>query len=110
MTTPYERARAVLQTRLFLLDLYEGDASASVPADVRRNAETLLRHYPGSGDVAVIAELLPSTFALSRDLPTEPASERRYWWRVLSRAILFSVALGGGLYGLVRLAAHHSQQ
>jgi len=105
MTTPFERARAVLQTKSFLQDLYDGEASARVPADVRRGAETLLRHYPGSGDVAAIAELLPSTFAVARDSPPIE-SERRYWRRVLRRALLFSVAFCGMLCGWVWLAAH----
>ena len=105
MTTPYERARAVLQTRVFLQELCSEDSASRLPADVRHSAERLLRHYPGSGDVAVIAELLPSTFALARD-PPPIESERRYWRRMLSRALLFSVAFSGMLCGWVWLAVH----
>ena len=104
MTTPYERARAVLQTRVFLQELCSEDSASRLPADVQHSAERLLRHYPGSGDVAVIAELLPSTFALTRDLPPIE-SERQYWWRVLRRALLFSVAFSAMLCGWLWLVA-----
>jgi hypothetical protein len=66
MTTPYERARAVLQTRTFLEEPVKGFASARLPDDVRRAAETLLRHYPDAGQVAEMAELLPASFAVKR--------------------------------------------
>ena len=43
MTTVYERTRSVVQTREFLqvLSKYK-----SLPESIRRQAETLLRHYP----------------------------------------------------------------
>ncbi len=43
MTTVYERTRSVVQTREFLQVLSK---DKSLPESIRRQAETLLRHYP----------------------------------------------------------------
>lgn len=96
MTTPHERARAVLKTRLFLLRLSDDQ---DVLEAVRFEAEALLRHYPDSGHMAVMAELLPSAFEVRREQPPTEY-ERRYLWRVFSRGLLFSIALSASLYGL----------
>jgi hypothetical protein len=79
-----------------------------LPDAVRRHAEALLRHYPGSGDVAAMAELLPSVLEV-RGEPTPTAYGKAYWWRVLSRGLLFSLAVPGVLYLVMWLAVryHH---
>jgi hypothetical protein len=49
MTMPNERTRAVLRTREFLQRLaspYVEDGIKKVPAEVRKEALRLLRHYP----------------------------------------------------------------
>ncbi|MEY2116228.1 MULTISPECIES: BPSL0761 family protein [Rhodanobacter] len=48
MTLPYERSRAVIETRQFLKELL---TNARVPASVRGEARNLLRHYPGGNEV-----------------------------------------------------------
>lgn len=48
MTIPNERARAVLQTKEFLLDLQNATKSSGVPESVRKEAHRLLRHYPSA--------------------------------------------------------------
>ncbi len=48
MTLPYERTRAVIETREFLRLLL---GNRRVPASVRSEAKWLLRHYPSSNEV-----------------------------------------------------------
>lgn len=43
MTMPNERTRAVIQTGEFLLEL---SRDSSLPERIRRDAKSLLRHYP----------------------------------------------------------------
>jgi len=62
MTMPDERTRAVLQTRAFLLELMDSEASPGLPDSVRREARALLRHFPGSGDLLLAHHALPERF------------------------------------------------
>ncbi|QIB49589.1 BPSL0761 family protein [Pseudomonas sp. OIL-1] len=64
MTLPYERTRAVLQTREFLRSLVQNPA---LPHDIRDNAKSLLRHYPESHHLAVVAGIHAKLSALSLD-------------------------------------------
>lgn len=48
MTLPYERTRAIVETRDFLTHLL---GNRRVPASVRNEARWLLRHYPSASDV-----------------------------------------------------------
>lgn len=48
MTLPHERTWAVVETRRFLAALL---TNRRVPASVRAQAHTLLRHYPVASDV-----------------------------------------------------------
>jgi hypothetical protein len=59
MTTPRERTLAVLQARKFLRQL---GARTDVPEDVRREADRLLRHYPGSVHIGYAAVSWPMHF------------------------------------------------
>lgn len=45
MTMPFERTRAVLQTRDFLQWVMSADATAETFTQAKREARTLLRHY-----------------------------------------------------------------
>jgi hypothetical protein len=103
MTTPHERARAVLKTKLFLLRLSDDQDVAEA---VRCEAQALLRHYPSGHDVAVMAELMPAAFEV-RDEQAVAGDEWAYWVQVLTRALLASIAFGAGLWGLILLAAHY---
>lgn len=60
MTTPDERTRTVIRTRRFLQALATGQRPA--PAEVRAEAETLLRHFPADMDLSLSASALPSVW------------------------------------------------
>lgn len=62
MTTPDERTRAVLKTREFLIALANSARTSDVPEAVRQRAETLLRHYPGTGDMSLAHGAIPNWF------------------------------------------------
>lgn len=63
MTMPHERARAVLQTREFLQELSVTKKS-NIPAEIRLEAERLLRHYPNVIDMEITAKVFPALWAL----------------------------------------------
>lgn len=48
MTLPYERTRAVVQTREFLVELSRNTDLAEA---IRNEAKRLLRHFPSKADV-----------------------------------------------------------
>jgi hypothetical protein len=48
MTLPYERSRAVVETKEFLTLLL---GNLRVPASVRSEAKRLLRHYPSANQI-----------------------------------------------------------
>jgi len=52
MTTPSERTRNILQAGAFLKEVR---ADASLPQRVRNEANRLLRHYPTTKDVEMLA-------------------------------------------------------
>lgn len=54
MTLPFERTRAVIQTRSFLAEL---SRDAAMPEAVRAEARRLLRHYPSEMDVLLAGKL-----------------------------------------------------
>ena len=56
MTLPYERTRAVVQTEEFLKNLINPKKTPRVPKDVRKQAYSLLRHYPNSIDMEIISK------------------------------------------------------
>lgn len=60
MTMPDERTRAVLWTRQFLVEIQRDD---SLPALLRRRAETMLRHFPSAGDIELTAVAMPDWWA-----------------------------------------------
>lgn len=65
MTLPFERTRAVLLTREFLQDLMDRSKTPRVPARVRAQAGTLLRHYPTAADMALAGRAIPAWFSVS---------------------------------------------
>ena len=69
MTLPDERYRAVLWANRFLHDLAtDKDRYRGVPAAVRREALSILRHYPSTWDMDVAAHCAPSVFSSPNDL------------------------------------------
>ena len=46
MTIPYERTRALIETKSFLLKLVDKEQLPPIPEAVCQHANYLLRHYP----------------------------------------------------------------
>ena len=59
MTTPYQRTRALLETKSFLQELQDPTLTPRVPAAVREIARKLVRHYPSYSDVELAHKALP---------------------------------------------------
>jgi len=51
VTLPDERTRAVHAAREFMLDLINPEATPRVPAEVRKRAHAVLRHFPWPSDM-----------------------------------------------------------
>ena len=72
MTIPYERTRAILETRTFLQHLLDPVASPRVPRRVREAARALLLHYPDYSSIELAHKALPHLFG-----PVPPFSRMR---------------------------------
>lgn len=66
MTLPDERRSAVSWTRRFLLDLIDPKKTPKVPLDIRRQARSLLKHYPQENDLTRAAKDAPDVFGVWR--------------------------------------------
>lgn len=62
MTIPYERTRALIETKQFLQELTDPSATPRVPKTVREAARKLLRHYPSYSDVELAHKALPHLY------------------------------------------------
>jgi hypothetical protein len=62
MTLPDERYRAVKWAEEFLLELTDPKKTPRISKDIRRRAWSILRHYPNTYDMQVVAQELPSVF------------------------------------------------
>lgn len=62
MTTPFERTRAMLQTKALLEAMMDPKESPRVPGWMRGKAKSLLRHYPGLADIEMAHKALPEKF------------------------------------------------
>lgn len=62
MTTPYERTRAILQTREFLEELQSPQKWPDLPDTLRRRARILARHYPEHWHVRQLHACLPMAY------------------------------------------------
>ena len=51
MTIPIERTNAVLNVERFLMDLLDPKKTPRVPSEVRKQASSLLKHYPRKFDM-----------------------------------------------------------
>jgi hypothetical protein len=79
VTTPYERTKAVVDTRELLQILAAGE-KISVAGLVQSLAVLLLRHYPLDIDIATSANAIPElwTSPSSRESGVLSAGERRF--------------------------------
>lgn len=59
MTIPYERTRALVETKHFLQELQDPKLTPRVPAAVREIARKLLRHYPVYAEIEMVHKALP---------------------------------------------------
>lgn len=56
MTMPTERTRALLFALDFLKEVLNKEKNPTIPDDIRRQAEVVLRHYPSKFEIRLIAE------------------------------------------------------
>lgn len=57
MTIPSERARSIIQTRQFLIDIAYN--TKRIPKEVKELAKSCLRHYPMEYDVQELSSRCP---------------------------------------------------
>ena len=62
MTIPFDRTRALIETKQFLQELQDPKLTPRVPAAVREIARKLLRHYPSYYDVELAHQALPMIY------------------------------------------------
>jgi hypothetical protein len=60
LTSPYQRTRALVQTKQFLNELCS--LNDAIPLSMLRAAEELLRHYPTLADIEIAHKSNPDTF------------------------------------------------
>lgn len=69
MTMPDERTRALLWAREFLETIQRSDLWPTVPDELRRQAHSILRHYPIHSQLDHFHMLAPELFGA---VPKEP--------------------------------------
>lgn len=62
MTIPEERMRALLNTRDFLEDLMDASKTPRVPAYIRKQARSCLKHFPYDFHLEMIPKAIPDLF------------------------------------------------
>lgn len=62
MTLPDERFRAVRWAREFMYELMDPKKTPGIPAVVRSQARSVLRHYPSDYEMIEAAEAAPDIF------------------------------------------------
>jgi hypothetical protein len=62
MTIPFERTRALVQTKQFLEAMLDPKETPRVPRWMRGRAKALLRHYPGLCEIEMAHKALPEEF------------------------------------------------
>ena len=66
MTIPRERTHSVQNVRDFLRDLADPRQTARIPKQIRIRAVRLLKHYPGTFELAQSAEALSDVWGEPR--------------------------------------------
>ena len=54
MTTPVEEGNAMIYAGLFIKSLLFSDITPKIPAEIRRQAKSRLRHYPSEFDIKAL--------------------------------------------------------
>lgn len=62
MTLPFERTRAMLDVRLFLLELTDPGLVPRVPRVLRAKAASLLKHFPTNANMEQAHRAVPACF------------------------------------------------
>jgi hypothetical protein len=62
VTIPFERTRAIVETKLFLLELMDPRVTPRVPHALRGKAKSLLKHFPTYADIEQAHKALPDTY------------------------------------------------
>lgn len=62
MTTPFERTNAVDRAEDFLLRLLDPKQTPHIPMVIRREARSILRHYPSKFYIKLAAKKSPDIF------------------------------------------------
>lgn len=62
MTIPYERTRALIETRELLKRLQDPGETPRVPRWLRHEARLLLRHYPDYSSIELAHKAVPHLF------------------------------------------------
>jgi hypothetical protein len=62
MTTPFERTRALVQSKEFLAAMLDPKQTPKVPRWMRGKAKALLKHYPGLCEIEMAHKALPEEF------------------------------------------------
>ena len=62
MTTPFERTRALIQTRELLKSLQDAGETPRIPRWLRDEARVLLRHYPDYSAIEMAHKALPHLY------------------------------------------------
>lgn len=85
ITLPDERYRSVRSAREFLRDLLDPKKTPRVPRSVRNRAYSILKHYPTSLDMSIVANEMQGVFDID--------GKEQFQINVLS-SILFLVQMG----------------
>lgn len=75
MTLPDERTRSLVQTGAFLKELR---ADPTLPEAIRREADRLIRHFPGVAHIEWVATFEPAPGTGARNPLRGPANPE--WW------------------------------
>lgn len=62
MTLPDERTRAVIAAQDFLRRLLDPKETPRVPKSIRKEARSILRHYPSEFYIEIAAQKAPNVF------------------------------------------------
>lgn len=62
MTIPEERTRAIKEAERFLLKIADSFRTPRIPSEIRREALSVLRHYPNDYHMAKAVQKAPEIF------------------------------------------------
>lgn len=62
MTLPRERSRSIQAARKFLRSLLDPKQTPRIPKKIRKQAYSVLKHFPADYDIEVISNTIPDTW------------------------------------------------